>query len=358
MKRPAHHAARGGTVGGIQVRQIMEVLHALGLDVASLAAVVGVDVGTLDDPWTRLPRRVPSRLFDLAERRTGDRLVGLHAGERGRFSGPLAHLIASAPRLRPALQLYEHFSGLAVDTSHVRLDVHGDTASLVVSLGPGEPRAERHLVDYSLMASLRTCWRFARPGFGIREVHVRHPDRWYGSAATAAFGCPVRFQQAENRIVFPARDLDQALRSANPLVGAQIEKTLAALAVSDGPVHATVHGRAEQAVRALLIAGRRSDQAMVAQQLHVSVRSLQRHLDAEGGGFRTMRDRVLRELVEAQLWNPALSIKEIALGAGFADVATFSKAFRRWTGASPTMFRARTHARAARRRSPAGRRAP
>jgi AraC-like DNA-binding protein len=68
-----------------------------------------------------------------------------------------------------------------------------------------------------------------------------------------------------------------------------------------------------------------------------------------------VRDGVLRELVEAQLWNPSLSIKEIALGVGFADVASFSKAFRRWTGQAPTRFRERVLSRAARRRGPARR---
>lgn len=362
MTPPSHDPVRGSTVrgstiGGIQVHQIVEVLQGLGMDGESLLAVVGVDVRALDDPWTRLPRWVGARLFSLAERRTGDRLIGLHAAERAHFHGPLAHLVASATRLRPALQLYERFCALAVDTSHVRLDVRGDTASLVVSLGPGGPHADRHLVDYALMAALRTCWRFARPGFGIREVHVRHPGRHYGSAAATAFGCAVRFEQAENRIVFPTHDLDQTLRTANPLVGVQIEKALAALPVPDDS-QSTFHGRAEQAVRALLIAGRRADQSMVAKRLLVSVRSLQRRLEEEGASFRSLRDRVLRELVEAQLWNPALSIKEIALGAGFADVAAFSKAFRRWTGASPTTFRARGRSRAARRRTTTRRRGP
>jgi AraC-like DNA-binding protein len=337
------------------VLQIVEVLQLLGTDARSLRAIVGRSLAGLSDPWVRLPRAMALELFEHAERRTGDRLIGLHAGQQGKFHGPLAHLFASAPRLRPALELYGHFSRLAIDTSVVRLDVRGDTASLVISPGGGTPSANRHLMDYTLMASVRTCWRLLPPGSTLREIHVRHPGKHYGSEAERAFGCRVHFQKPDDRIVFPARDLDRPLRSANPLAGAQIEKALAALPPT-GMHHPTFEGRVEQAARGLLVAGRHPDQAMVAKRLHVSVRSLQRRLEDEGTTFRTVRDGVLRALVEAQLWNPALSIKEIALGLGYADAAALSKAYRRWTGQPPTAFRDSVLSATVGRRVPAARR--
>lgn len=328
---------------------IAEVLHALGADRRGLRSIVGIDFGDLDDPWVRLPVDVARRLFAYAEQRTGDRLVGLHAGERTRFRGPLAHLLASAPRLRPALELYGLFSRLAIDTSQVRLEVRGGSASLVIALGDGTPASNRHLVDYTLVASVRMCWRRMHEGHGVREIHVRHARRYYDGAAEAVFRCPVRFQRVDYRVVFPARDLDAPLYSANPLAGAQIEKGLTTLPVQ-APSHPTFAERVEHGIHGLMMAGHRVDQSGLAKRLHVSVRSLQRRLAEEGTSFRTVRDGVLRALVEAQLWNTALSIKEIAIGCGFADVASFSKAFRRWTGQPPTTFRARVVARSGRRR--------
>jgi AraC-like DNA-binding protein len=345
---PSSKPAADGTIGGIQVLSIVEVLHALGADLRGMRAIVGVEFDHLDDPWMRFPTDVVRRLFAYAEQRTGDRLIGLHAGERSRLRGPLAHLLASAPRLRPALELYALFSRIAIDTSLVRLDVRGSAASLVIALGDGTPATNRHLVDYALMASVRMCWRRVQPVCRVREVHVRHPARHYAAAAAAAFQCPVHFQRADYRIVFPARDLDAPLHSANPLAGAQIEKGLATLPATQ-PTHRTFAEGVEHAIHGLLIGGHRADQASVAKRLHVSVRSLQRRLGDEDTSFRAVRDGVLRAIVEAQLWNPALSIKAIALGLGFGDVAALSKAFRRWTGQPPTTFRARVVARAARR---------
>src|SRR5262245_54919965 len=250
---------RTGTIGGVQILQIVEALQLMGTDVKGMRAVVGRDLGRLDDPGLRLPRDVANRLFAHAEGWTRDRLIGLHAGRRARFRGPIAHLFASAPRLRQALELYCHFCRIGIDTSVLRIDVSGDAASLVLSLGSGTPSADRHLMDYILIGSVRMCWKTFRSGFGLREIRVRHSEGPYGDEGERAFGCPVRFQRPDYRIVFPARDLDAQLRGANPLVGAQLEKVLAAIPMTATPPP-TFHGRVEQATRALPTAGRRADQ--------------------------------------------------------------------------------------------------
>src|SRR5262245_200069 len=248
-----------GTIGGVQVLQLVEALQMLGTDVKSLRGIVGCPLAGLDDPGLRLPRDVANRLFAHAEGCTGDRLIGLHAGQRAGFRGPIAHLFASAPRLRQALELYCHFCRIGIDTSVLRLDVRSDTASLVFSLGGGTPSGNRHLMDYILIGSVRMCWKTFRSGFGLREIHVRHSEGPYGDEGERAFGCPVHFQRPDYRIVFPARDLDAQLRGANPLVGAQLEKVLAAIPMTATPPP-TFHGRVEQATRALPTAGRRADQ--------------------------------------------------------------------------------------------------
>lgn len=356
MTRAASRHAAGGTIGGIYVRQIVESLGALGVDAAALRAVLDRDPSELDDPWVRLPRDVALLLFARAEELTGDHLIGLHAGQRGLFRGPLAHLFASAPRLRSALELFAHFCRIAVDTSRVELRVRGKTAIVAFHPGGGNPTANRHFVDYVLMGTIRLCWERPHPGMHPREVHLRHGSRGYGADAAAAFGCAVRFGMPTYCIVFPSAALDAPYRSASPLAAEQIERALAALPPA-APAHPTFAERVEQVARGLLVCGLRADQGEVARRLHVSVRSLQRRLEDEDTSFRTVREHVLRALVEAQLWNPALSIKSISLGLGFADVAALSKAFRRWTGVSPTAWRTRAVARAAHRGPSTGGRA-
>jgi len=63
-----------------------------------------------------------------------------------------------------------------------------------------------------------------------------------------------------------------------------------------------------------------------------------------------VRAAVRRDIVEALLSNPLLKIEAVALSVGFADVAAFSKAFKRCAGCAPAQYRKQVTARAAARR--------
>lgn len=80
----------------------------------------------------------------------------------------------------------------------------------------------------------------------------------------------------------------------------------------------------------------------VAALLHMSARTLQRRLEAEGTRFSEVLDRVRERQARKLLADPSLGLAEIAHRAGFADLATFSRAFKRWTGVPPGAFRRRS----------------
>jgi AraC-like DNA-binding protein len=79
----------------------------------------------------------------------------------------------------------------------------------------------------------------------------------------------------------------------------------------------------------------------VAAMLHMSARTLQRRLESEGTRFSEVLDRVRERHARRLLMDPSLGLAEIAYRAGFADLATFSRAFKRWTGIPPGAFRRR-----------------
>ena len=88
-----------------------------------------------------------------------------------------------------------------------------------------------------------------------------------------------------------------------------------------------------------------------ARRLHVTPRTLHRRLVAEGSSFRELvAARRLKSAVE-QLTLGEASIEEVSYLLGYTDPANFRRAFRRWTGRSPSSFRAE-HAVTAPARSP------
>jgi AraC-like DNA-binding protein len=79
----------------------------------------------------------------------------------------------------------------------------------------------------------------------------------------------------------------------------------------------------------------------VAAELTMSRRTLQRHLDTCGVSFRKLRDDArLREACRL-LGETSMPVSEVANCLGFLEVASFSNAFRRWTGRTPTQYRLR-----------------
>ncbi len=329
------------TVGGLQVVQGIEALSDLGVPQALLYDVVGIDGATLES-GVRVPVADVRRLFAVTERRTGDHLAGLHAAERVEFRGPLGYLLMSCPKLRRGLELYTRLSTVAVDRQRMVLEERGGIAGIRFDLDVGTPRENRHLMDYIMMGTVRTLRR-AAPEFRLLDVRTRHAAAGAAAEAARAFGCPVRFGQPEYRVSFPSGILDARSRMSNPLIGEQLERSVTSL--TSGSPTSDLRARVEAAVRAGLAGGRRPDVAIVARRLHMSRRTLQRRLDEGDLTFSAVRDGVLREIAEAELRGSILAVKEIAASVGFTDVATFSKAFRRWAGCSPSDFRARGRAR-------------
>jgi AraC-like DNA-binding protein len=73
----------------------------------------------------------------------------------------------------------------------------------------------------------------------------------------------------------------------------------------------------------------------------MSSRTLQRVLVREETSFQEELEHVRRRMSERALDEGDLSITEIAFLLGFADVSSYCRAFRRWTGSTPSDFKRR-----------------
>jgi AraC-like DNA-binding protein len=72
----------------------------------------------------------------------------------------------------------------------------------------------------------------------------------------------------------------------------------------------------------------------------MSARSFQRQLKEEGASFSDLLADTRRTETVKRLKERNLTIAAIASDLGYSDQATFTRAFRRWTGVRPSRFRA------------------
>lgn len=81
--------------------------------------------------------------------------------------------------------------------------------------------------------------------------------------------------------------------------------------------------------------------AAVADALHLSVRTLSRRLLDEGTTFKAVKDELRRDMAILSLTKSEQAIAAVGAAIGFEDHATFSRAFKQWTGSSPGAYRRR-----------------
>jgi len=73
--------------------------------------------------------------------------------------------------------------------------------------------------------------------------------------------------------------------------------------------------------------------------MRMTPRVLYRRLAAQGLNFRELRESALQQLAEQHLRDGRLSLADVALLLGYSEQSAFTRAFKRWTGHTPTQWR-------------------
>jgi AraC-like DNA-binding protein len=170
-----------------------------------------------------------------------------------------------------------------------------------------------------------------------RRIAFRHAAPSDVSAHRELLGCAPEFESTFDGFEADRAWLTEPVRGKNPKLRAYFEKQCeqARQAFSDDPAFAAL---VRQRLAARMEGGAPS-MAEVARVLGTSQRSLHRRLSEEGTTFNDLLDEVRREFSQRYLARPRLAVAEVAYLVGFNDPSAFFKAFRRWTGVTPSQYR-------------------
>ena len=157
------------------------------------------------------------------------------------------------------------------------------------------------------------------------------------------FQCPLQFNTEYDAVVFSTDDIDRPFLTHNAELLAMVAPQLEAELTSQ-LAQQTVPGQVRNILKRLL-AGQRPSIQDVARELHLSQRTLQRRLTAEGFTFQRLLEDARRELACHYLLHSSLELNETAYLLGYEDANSFFRAFHSWEGTSPGQWRV-THRRA------------
>jgi AraC-like DNA-binding protein len=288
-----------------------------------------------------LPLETFRRFFEEVSRAIDDPLLGVHLArgvDRGTF-GLLSFSPRLAPTAREALARIARYARLANDTVAIAFDESNDAGVLRQRI-PGHPTClGRHANEFFVALVVEEGRRLVGAAASPEEVWFAH-DAPRGVSLERELGVPrVSFGAGENGLRFSRTMLDLRLPSYDPSLLAYLDAQ-AARDLASKPEGPGLLVEVRRVVRARLPLGP-PELATTARALSISGRTLQRRLGEVGTSFQDLVEDVREELARAYVVDPSRPLPRVAELLGYADVRSFLRAFRRWTGLSPVKYRAR-----------------
>lgn len=322
------------------VSGLLELFASRGVRLPRLLDEAGIDPARLDRPGERFSADEISHLWELAVDWSGDATLGLDREAAAKYANfdVLGYAIASCPDLRTGLEELSRYMAVLSNAATFRLDPEGGNTWLVLGrLGVSRP-VPRQRYTFGLLALLAVCqWVTRRPiqPLAVEFSFTQPPE---ANRHKEVFGCPLRFDQPENRLLLAGADLRTPLPSRNPSLHALHERVLQDRLAALG--HTSVSARVSEAIVRRLHQGepRREE---VAASLALTDRTLQRRLHGEGTSFQQLLDDTRRALALQYLTEDRYPIAQVADLLGFVDASNFFRACRRWFGEPPGRHRKR-----------------
>jgi len=334
-------------------RVIIDALEALQIDPAPVLLEGGFALDAFRDPNARLNALATARLWRAAAIRAGDPAFGLFAS---RFVRPttfhaLGYAVFASATLRDALQRLLRYSHLVSDAGELLLTTTRGTARLefvlraedTVNATGAEATAPRPVpsaqaLDAVMSLIVRTSRTMTDRSFSLLSMEQSRAEPLDTQPYERFFRCPVRFGATADALTFAADALDRPLATANAEL-ARHNDDLVRRYLADMR-EGTIVDRVRRALAEQLPGD--ASPGKLASLLAMSSRSLQRRLKEHGTSYVEVLRDTRRELAISHLRQQTCSITEIAFLLGFEDASAFARAFRTWTGVSPSTFRAQS----------------
>ena len=315
-------------------RGLLDALMQAGYDLQALARSVGLEALQLE---TGVSRGEMDRFLCAAWDAVADPSFGLKVGsvlrtERLGVSGLAA---MTSPDFGTALRRKARYNRLVWGDDYQIAEDAKRFKVTIVGLDESRPYGPAK-IDME-MASLRAFGRhFTGTPMQPLAVTLRRAAPAWRCLYAQLLGVEPVFEQPANSISFRRQDTDLRLISTDARAHAGlVEAAEAALAPLEG---FGIAAKVRLEIEALLSGGEPT-LADIARRLHLSERTLQRRLADEGQRYSALLDGLRRTLAERKLRAGAPTAPELAFLLGFADTNSFYRAFKRWTGTTPELFR-------------------
>jgi len=315
---------------------LWEYLHSSGCDPEQLFKKAGIAPSLRGNPHARINLNSLTNLWGLAVKTLDDPCFGIKMVHHWHpsYMGALGYAWLVSTSLRTAINRAERFVHVVSEGLDLYLAETAQGLKVTVDTPDIITYPQQHDVVLAVLM------RIARINFGNElsavEITFQHARPDCHKTFADFFQSPLVYDADEYSMTFATHDIDKKLPTANKELALMHDEVLMKYLVK------IKKGDLVQQIQSLMIdrlpSGKVTDQ-MIARELHLSERTLQRKLRDKGTSFRQVLESVRQMVAMQYIRDSATSMTEIAFLLGFSEQSAFSRAFKKWTGKSPVQYR-------------------
>lgn len=319
---------------GIFLWMTYQAMQKAGLDCAAIFASVNMPDAP-PDPQRRRDNTFQACFWERAEQVSQDPDIGLHVGAlmppfRGQI---IEYLFLSSPTFGEGLQRTINYYHILTDAMTCFF-VQRDQQAMITGL----QHPVRHYLECAIVILLQFLRHVSDGEFKPLAIHLPHAQGASAAEYQHVYGCPVHLGMSDGAIIFDARLLDRPSMAAEPQLLA-VHEHLAAQRLAELSQRHLIH-QIEQQLGGLLEQGNvQLDQ--VATRLGKAPRQLRSELSRINLTFTDVVANYRERLASHLLARTQEPIDQIVYLTGFSEPSAFTRAFKRWTGETPTAYRKR-----------------
>ena len=317
------------------VKAVCRALDAAGCDSTALLAQAGLEQKSLEGPTARCELVYSLKLWKVAMQATQDPAFGLKVASQIKPTSfhALSYGISASSTLKEAFERAQRYCHLGTDAvdyelTKVGADYHWVIAP-AVDLG-AEP------IDALVGAHVRMCRSLIGRDYSPLRIEFQRSRPAKIEGFDSVLRCPLIFGANRTKLVLDAATVERPLDGANPELARHND------AIADQYLSQLERSNIQVRVRGVLaqrLARGEPAQEEIAELLNMSARTLQRKLLESGMTYKQILDATRHSMALAYLSAPRHSVSDVTYLLGFSASSCFTRAFRRWTGQSPSDWR-------------------
>lgn len=326
---------------------LLEIMVEKGFSASEILHLSKIPVTLLKQLDARITPMQWSKLAWVSLTLAKDLGLGYEYGLKLRLTahGPMGYALMSSSSLRNAIELATQFFNMRL--KDYKIDFYEKNQKSIIEIQQTHPVVSQHpeqaeilrrfFYECLMIGVVQTAQTLAGHDLSNVELQVDWSEPIYHQDFLSQLP-KVRFNQAKNQICYFSETIDLPTKMADQsaflsaLTQCEAEQIRFSAQIQDIALRVTAE---------LVLTPHKGYPSLdlVAQRLHMSNRTLRRHLNEIGVSYLGLLDEVKYKEATKLLLSSDMEIQEIALYLGYIQPANFARAFKKWSGMTPNDFR-------------------